>query len=82
LIRYELNRRVETLKNGGKFSQFQMRFMEEQFEKYVEVRDRVTSINVSEWDNPSTKCRIMYILHDDATKTFVESINICASLLR
>jgi hypothetical protein len=77
----ELKRMAQALKSGKKFSDFQMRFSEEyrltpddfiamadQFEKFSEVRDGVTSINVSQWDNPTIKKKVIHILHDNAVK--------------
>jgi hypothetical protein len=77
----ELKRMAEALTAGKKFSQFQMRFSEEyrltpddfiamadQFTKFSEVRDGVTSINVSLWNNPAIKKKVIHILHDNANK--------------
>jgi hypothetical protein len=77
----ELKRMAQALASGKKFSQFQMRFAEEyrltpddfiamadQFNKFSEVREGVTSINVGEWDNPAIKKKVIHILHDNAVK--------------
>jgi hypothetical protein len=77
----ELKRMAQAVTSGKKFSQFQMRFAEEyrltpddftamadQFEKFSEVRDGVTSINVSEWDNTHIRKKVVHILHDNAVK--------------
>jgi hypothetical protein len=77
----ELKRMAEALTSGKKFSQFQMRFAEEyrltpddftamadQFTKFSEVRDGVTSINVSSWDNTTIQKKVVHILHDNGVK--------------
>jgi hypothetical protein len=77
----ELKRMAHAIKSGKQLSQFQMRFAEEyrltpddlsamadQLERFSEVKDGVTSINVSQWENSHIQKKVVHILHDNATK--------------